>query len=259
MPDTHELYMPLSELQVIGVPGIPEVATGVNLGTLIAQSIGKAGLEVKDKDILVVAQKIVSKAEGQVLDLADVEPSPLAHRWATTHGKDARLVEIVLRESRRLLRMERGLLIVETWHGFVCANARVDTSNTPRGKVTLLPKDSDSSAAQIRQEMEREFGVQLAVIVSDTFGRPWREGLVNVALGVAGMQPFVDYRGQMDGFGRKLQVTRIAVADELASTAELVMGKTKGVPVALIRGMAYPPGEGHGRQILRSSERDLFR
>ncbi len=259
MPDTHELYMPLSELQVIGVPGIPEVATGVNLGKLIAQSIGEAGLEVKDRDILVVAQKIVSKAEGQVLDLADVEPSPLAHRWATTHGKDARLVEIVLRESRRLLRMERGLLIVETWHGFVCANAGVDTSNTPRGKVTLLPKDSDSSAAQIRQEMEGEFGVQLAVIVSDTFGRPWREGLVNVALGVAGMQPLVDYRGQMDCFGRQLQVTRIAVADELASTAELVMGKTKGVPVALIRGLAYPQGEGQGRQILLSSGKDLFR
>ena len=251
--------MPLSELQVIGVPGIPEVTTGANLGTLIAQSIGEAGLEVKDRDILVVAQKIVSKAEGQVLDLADVEPSPLAHRWATTHGKDARLVEVVLRESRRLLRMERGLLIVETWHGFVCANAGVDTSNTPRGKVTLLPKDPDSSAARIRQEMEGKFGVQLAVIVSDTFGRPWREGLVNVALGVAGMQPLVDYRGQMDCFGRQLQVTRIAVADELASTAELVMGKTKGVPVALIRGMAYPEGEGHGRQILRSSGKDLFR
>ncbi len=251
--------MPLSELQVIGVPGIPEVATGVNLGKLIAQSIREAGLEVKDRDILVVAQKIVSKAEGQVLDLADVEPSPLALRWATTHGKDARLVEVVLRESRRLLRMERGLLIVETWHGFVCANAGVDTSNTPRGKVTLLPKDSDSSAAQIRQEMEGEFGVKLAVIVSDTFGRPWREGLVNVALGVAGMQPLVDYRGQMDCFGRQLQVTRIAVADELASTAELVMGKTKGVPVALIRGLAYPQGEGQGRQILRSSGKDLFR
>ena len=155
--------------------------------------------------------------------------------------------------------MERGLLIVETWHGFVCANAGVDTSNTPRGTVTLLPKDPDSSAAQIRQEMESEFGVQLAVIVSDTFGRPWREGLVNVALGVAGMQPLADYRGQMDCFGRQLQVTRIAVADELASTAELVMGKTKGVPVALIRGMTYPEGEGHGRQILRSSEKDLFR
>ncbi len=251
--------MPMSELQVIGVPGIPEVTTGANLGTLIAQSIGEAGLEVKDRDILVVAQKIVSKAEGQVLDLADVEPSPLALRWATTHGKDARLVEVVLRESRRLLRMERGLLIVETWHGFVCANAGVDTSNTPRGKVTLLPKDPDSSAARIRQEMEGKFGVQLAVIVSDTFGRPWREGLVNVALGVAGMQPLVDYRGQMDCFGRQLQVTRIAVADELASTAELVMGKTKGVPVALIRGMPYPEGEGHGRQLLRSSGKDLFR
>ena len=251
--------MPLSELRVIGLPGFPEVARGARLGTLIAQSLRKADLEVKDKDILVVTQKIVSKAEGRLLNLADVEPSPLADRWATQHGKDARLVEVALSESRRLLRMERGLLIVETWHGFVCANAGVDASNAPSGQVTLLPKDPDHSAAQIRQDLEREFGVQLAVIVSDTFGRPWREGLVNVALGVAGMKPFVDYRGQMDPFGRPLQVTRMAVADELASTAELVMGKTKGVPVALVRGCAYPPGEGHGRQILRSPEKDLFR
>ena len=251
--------MPVSELRVIGLPGFPEVSTGANLATLIAQSIRDASLEVKDKDILVVAQKVVSKAEGQVLKLEGIEPADKAQRWARTHGKDARLVEVILSESRRVLRMERGLLIVETQHGFVCANAGVDTSNTPSGQVTLLPKDSDRSAAQMRKDLEREFGARLAVIVSDTFGRPWREGLINVALGVAGMKPWVDYRGRKDRFGEELHATQMAVADQLASTAELVMGKTRGIPVALIRGFAYPEGEGKGRQILRSAQKDLFR
>ncbi len=251
--------MAVSEVSVCGLPGFPEVSRGDNLAALIAESIRNASLEVKDKDIFVVAQKIVSKAEGQVLKLEDIEPSAKAQRWARDHGKDARLVEVVLRESKRVLRMERGLLIVETQHGFVCANAGVDTSNIASGQVTLLPKDSDRSAAQIRQDLEREFGVRLALIVSDTFGRPWREGLVNVALGVSGMTPFIDYRGQKDCFGGELQATQMAVADQLASTAELVMGKTKGVPVALIRGFDYPEGEGEGRQILRSKEKDLFR
>lgn len=251
--------MAVSELNVIGLPGLPEVSTGADLAALIAQSVGDARLEVKDRNIFVVAQKIVSKAEGQVLNLADIEPSSKAQRWAREHGKDARLVEVILRESKQVLRMERGLLIVETQHGFVCANAGVDTSNTPSGQVTLLPKDSDRSAARIRQDLEREFGARLAVIVSDTFGRPWREGLVNVALGVSGMTPFVDYRGQKDCFGGELHATRVAVADQLASTAELVMGKTKGVPVALIGGFDYPEGPGAGRQILRSREKDLFR
>ncbi len=251
--------MAVSEVSVCGLPGFPEVSRGDNLAALIAQSVRDARLEVKDKNIFVVAQKIVSKAEGQVLKLMDIEPSAKAQRWARDHGKDARLVEVILRESKQVLRMERGLLIVETQHGFVCANAGVDTSNTPSGQVTILPKDSDRSAAQIRQELEREFGARLAVIVSDTFGRPWREGLVNVALGVSGMTPLIDYRGQKDCFEGELQATRIAVADQLASTAELVMGKTKGVPVALIHGFDYPEGPGEGRQILRSREKDLFR
>jgi len=251
--------MAVSELSVFGLPGFPEVSRGANLAVLIAQSIRESNLEVKDKDIFVVAQKIVSKAEGQVLKLADIEPSAKAQRWARDQGKDARLVEVVLRESKRVLRMERGLLIVETQHGFICANAGVDTSNIASGQVTLLPKDSDRSAAQIRRDLEREFGARLALIVSDTFGRPWREGLVNVALGVSGMTPFIDYRGQKDCFGGELLATQMAVADQLASTAELVMGKTKGVPVALIRGFDYPEGSGEGRQILRSKEKDLFR
>jgi coenzyme F420-0:L-glutamate ligase/coenzyme F420-1:gamma-L-glutamate ligase len=251
--------MAISEVSVIGLPGLPEVSTGADLAALIAQSVRDARLEVKDRNIFVVAQKIVSKAEGQVLNLVDIEPSSKAQRWAREHGKDARLVEVILRESRQVLRMERGLLIAETQHGFVCANAGVDTSNTPSGQVTLLPKDSDRSAARIRRDLEREFGARLAVIVSDTFGRPWREGLVNVALGVSGMTPLVDYRGRKDRFGEELHATQMAVADQLASTAELVMGKTQGVPVALIRGFDYPEGEGKGRQILRSRKKDLFR
>ncbi len=251
--------MAVTKVCVSGLPGFPEVSRGANLAALIARSVRDARLEVKDRNIFVVAQKIVSKAEGQVLKLEDIEPSAKAQRWARDHGKDARLVEVILRESRQVLRMERGLLIVETQHGFVCANAGVDTSNTPSGQVTLLPKDSDRSAAQIRQDLEREFGARLALIVSDTFGRPWREGLVNVALGVSGMTPLIDYRGQRDCFGGALHATQMAVADQLASTAELVMGKTKGVPVALIRGFDYPEGPGEGRQILRSREKDLFR
>ncbi len=251
--------MAVSEVSVSGLPGFPEVSRGANLAALIAQSVRSAELEVRDGSIFVVAQKIVSKAEGQVLKLEDIEPSDKAQRWARDHGKDARLVEVILRESKRVLRMERGLLIVETHHGFVCANAGVDTSNVPSGQVTLLPKDSDRSAARIRQDLEREFEARLAVIVADTFGRPWREGLVNVALGVSGRTPFIAYREEKDCFGGELHATRMAVADELASTAELVMGKTNGVPVALIRGFDYPEGDGEGRQILRSREKDLFR
>ena len=251
--------MSLKELRIIGIAGIPEITKAANLGKIISHSVRAGGLEVQDKDIFVVAQKVVSKAEGQVVQLRSVEPSPFARRWAATHGKDARLVEVILSESQRLVRMERGVMIAETRHGFVCANAGVDNSNAPKDEVILLPTDPDRSAGMIRRVLETEFGVQLAVIVSDTFGRPWRAGQVNVALGVAGMGPFVDYRGQTDRQGRQLQVTRIAAADELASAAELVMGKTAGVPVALVRGFAYSEEKGCGRQLLRSSERDLFR
>jgi len=251
--------MTVAPVALAAVPDFPLVTPQDDLADILISALTAAGMTPASRDVLVVAQKIVSKAEGQVLKLEDIEPSAKAQRWARDHGKDARLVEVVLRESKRVLRMERGLLIVETQHGFVCANAGVDTSNIASGQVTLLPKDSDRSAARIRQDLEREFGVRLALIVSDTFGRPWRVGLVNVALGVSGMTPFIDYRGQKDCFGEELHATQMAVADQLASTAELVMGKTKGVPVALIRGFDYPEGEGEGRQILRSKEKDLFR
>ncbi len=251
--------MALNQLQIIGLTGIPEVSAGDDLPHLIAQAIGEDDLRVHNQDILVIAQKIVSKAEGRLVHLEEVDPSPLALSWAGTHGKDPRVVEVVLRESRRLVRMERGLLIAETRQGYICANAGVDTSNVPEGTVALLPEDPDHSAAGIRKSLETRWGVKIAVIISDSFGRPWRDGLTNVALGVSGMKPLVDYRNERDGFGNELRTTQMAVADELASAAELTMGKTDDIPVALIQGFAYPEGEGFGREIVRPSKNDLFR
>ena len=174
--------MPLKQLQIIGLSGLPEVVAGDDLPHLIADAIGKDKLRVHNQDILVIAHKIVSKAEGRVVNLEEVDPSTLALSWAGTYGKDPRVVEVVLRESRRLVRMERGLLIAETRQGYICANAGVDTSNIPEGTVALLPEDPDHSAAEIRKSLETELRVKIAVIISDTFGRPWREGLTNVAL-----------------------------------------------------------------------------
>lgn len=248
-----------TDLQIIGIPGLPEVAAGSRLDELIAGAVRSHGIGVKQKDIFVVAQKIVSKAEGRLVRLETVDPSPLARSWAEAHGKEATVVEVILGQSRRLVRMDRGILIAETDQGFVCANAGVDASNVPPGSVTLLPEDPDRSAAELRVALERQFRVSLAVIVCDTFGRPWRQGLVNVALGVSGMDPFVDYRGQSDAFGCRLEATLIAAADELASAAELVMGKTAQIPVALVRGFNYPPAEGTGRRMIRPGDEDLFR
>jgi coenzyme F420-0:L-glutamate ligase/coenzyme F420-1:gamma-L-glutamate ligase len=251
--------MPLKQLRVIGLSGLPEVSAGDDLPSLIADAMGRDSLQIHNQDILVIAQKIVSKAEGCMVNLEEVDPSPLALSWARTHGKDPRVVEVVLRESCRLVRMERGLLISETRQGYICANAGVDTSNVPEGTVALLPEDPDHSAAEIRKSLETRLGVKIAVIISDTFGRPWRDGLTNVALGVSGMKPFLDYRKERDRFGNELKATQMAVADELASAAELAMGKTDDIPVALIQGFTYPEGEGFGLELVRPSESDLFR
>jgi coenzyme F420-0:L-glutamate ligase/coenzyme F420-1:gamma-L-glutamate ligase len=249
----------IPELRIIGVPGLPEIAAGDDLPSLIARAARDANIEVSEGDILVVAQKIVSKAEGRTVQLASIEPSHLAREWAEAYGKDARMIEVVLRESKRVVRMERGLMISETHHGFVCANAGVDASNVADDVVTLLPKDSDLSARRIRALLEESFGVRVAVIISDTFGRPWREGIANVAIGVAGIAPLIDYRGQLDSHGRPLRVTVIAVADELASAAELVMQKSAGVPVVIIRGFDYDAREASARELIRPAENDLFR
>ncbi|MFY9554095.1 MAG: coenzyme F420-0:L-glutamate ligase [Blastocatellia bacterium] len=248
-----------ANIELIGVPGIPELAEGDDVAAMIATALGDTGIHVLDGDVVVVAQKIISKAEGRIVRLDSVTPSPRAHDWAAAYDKDARVVEVVLRESKRIVRMERGVLISETEHGFVCANAGVDTSNVAEGIVTLLPKDADQSARGIRQALEMRAGVRIAVIVSDTFGRPWREGLVNVALGLSGIAPLIDYRGLKDSHGNALRVTVIAIADELASAAELVMKKSSGIPVVIIRGFAYDAREASSRELIRPAEHDLFR
>ncbi len=251
--------MTLPQIQIIGLRGIPEITAGDDLPAHIVEALGAAGLPIGDRDIFVVAQKVVSKAEGRVVELDSVYPSDQAIEWATAHHKDARLVEVVRRETRRLVRQERGVMICETRHGFVCANAGVDNSNVAPGYVVLLPEDPDASARQIQTALEETFGGRLAVIISDTFGRPWREGLTNVALGVAGIAPLLDYRGQMDSFGQFLHVTMIAVADELAAAAELVMGKSDRVPVAVIRGFPFEARFASALELVRPPERDLFR
>lgn len=238
---------------------MPEVVVGDDVGALIVQAVTNAHLEVLDRDTFVVAQKIISKAEGRLVLLEAIEPSCRAREWAETYDKDPCLVEVVLRESKRIVRMERGIWIAETHHGFVCANAGVDTSNVEEGTALLLPEDPDASARQIQKAIEASCGVRLAVIISDTFGRPWREGLVNVAIGVAGLAPLIDYRGQTDSHSRPLRVTVIAIADEIASAAELVMKKKDGVPVAIIRGFDYEAREASGRELIRAPELDLFR
>ena len=249
-----------SEVRIIGVQGLPDVTSGTDLAQVITEAVQKQGLSLAGDDILVVTQKIVSKAEGQLVDLHTVTPSPFAEQIAEVQAKDPQVVEIVLRETKRIVKMAQRTIISETHHGLVCAHAGVDESNVAgEGTVALLPVDSDASARRLRQGIRERTGIELAVIISDTFGRPWREGLVNVAIGVAGMEPLKDYRGLPDTEGRILKVTTLAVADELASAAELVMGKLDKVPVALIRGYPYTPGEGDARLLLRAPEKDLFR
>lgn len=251
--------MQVPEYRVIGIPGLPEVRQGSGLGGLICGAVRAASLEVLDGDIFVVTQKVVSKDEGRTVRLELVKPSNLAGSWAGELGKDPALVEVILSQSRRIVRMDRGRLIVETHHGLVCANAGVDQSNTAAGEVTLLPEDPDASARRLRNCLEQSFGTRLAVIVSDTFGRPWREGLVNVAIGVAGLTPLMDYRGGLDSAGRPLEATAMAWADELAGAAEPVMGKTRGIPAAIVRGLTYPAAEGSARSLIRTPDKDLFR
>ena len=247
------------ELHIYGVPGMPEVAPNDDLGALIAAAVRQAGRGVEPGDVFVVAQKVVSKAEGAIVRLDEVAPSPMAEQWATESGKDPRVIEVILRESRRIVRMDRGILITETRNGFVCANAGVDASNVAPGFVTVLPRDPDASAERLRAALSARGGGPVAMIVSDTFGRPWREGGVDVALGVAGLQPLVDYRGSVDSFGRSLTSTVMALADEIAGAAEIVMRKSAATPVAIVRGTAEWAGAGNGRMLLRDAGHDLFR
>lgn len=248
-------------LQLFGLRGIPEATPGADVAALVASGLEESGLRLEPGDILVVTHKIVSKAEGRLVDLRTVTPSPLAERLAATYHKDPRQVEVVLRESKRIVRMDRGIIISETAHGFVCANAGVDASNVAGGQVVcLLPVDPDASARRVREALAARLGTQVAVVITDSFGRPWRNGIVNIAIGVAGIAPLTDYRGQPDDFGRVMNVSVLAVADELASAAELVMGKVSRCPVVLVRGYPNQPTDAAtARAIVMDPSTDLFR
>jgi coenzyme F420-0:L-glutamate ligase/coenzyme F420-1:gamma-L-glutamate ligase len=251
-------------VEVVAVAGIPEVRAGDDLAALIGDALGAAAgvLPLREDDVIVVTQKVVSKAEGAVVDLTTIEPRPAAIDFATRWDRDPRQVEVVLREARRIVRMAHGVLITETQHGFVCANGGVDASNVGPGSgsvVTLLPADPDASAARIRDALRARFGVDVPVVISDSFGRPWRWGIVDVAIGISGLAPLDDLRGSADVDGRIMRSTVRAVADELASAAELALGKTAGRPVALIRGAVFRHAEASIRETLMPAEADLFR
>ncbi len=251
---------PPSEYRVFAVGGIPEVVAGDDLAELIDTALRDQQTPLEAGDVLIVTQKIVSKAEGRVVALDDVEASQFSEEWAEEWEKDARAVELVLRESKRIVRMTRGLIVSETRHGWVCANAGVDQSNVGGGAaVALLPLDSSASAAQIRAGLVERGQVDVPVIVTDTFGRPWRNGLTNVAIGVSGMNPIRSYVGEVDAEGYDLRVTEMAIVDELASAAEPVMNKLDAVPVAVIRGLDIPVEEYDHTPLVRPAEMDLFR
>ncbi|MEE8584778.1 MAG: coenzyme F420-0:L-glutamate ligase [Acidobacteriota bacterium] len=249
----------MCELAITGIPMQGEVQPGDSLGALITEGLESTGRQWQDGDILIVAQKVVSKAEGRIVRLDQIKPSRLARQWAQRFSKDPRLLEVVLQQAHRIVRMSRGIVIAETQHGFVCANCGVDQSNTEPGTAVLLPKDPDESARKMRDFILDRHGKEIACIVSDSFGRPWREGLVSVALGVAGLQPLLDLRGQPDRQGRKLAASLLAVGDELAAAAGLAMGKAQGVPAVLIRGYRFSPAQGSGKTLLRPPGNDLFR
>ena len=218
-----------------------------------------AGQEIQNGDILVVAHKIVSKAEGHIVGLADVNPSPKAVKMGKEHAKDPRVMELILKESVQILRAKNGIIVSETKHGLVCANAGVDQSNVEGNSTVLLPVDPDRSASRLKDAVKKKAGKDIAVIITDTFGRPFREGQANVAIGVAGLSPIKSYIGSRDMYGRKLKVTEIAIVDEIAPAAELVMGKAKGVPVVIVRGLEFEKAKSGIKSLIRSKENDLFR
>jgi coenzyme F420-0:L-glutamate ligase/coenzyme F420-1:gamma-L-glutamate ligase len=250
----------MAAVTITALEGIPLIKAGDNIAQLMLASLLRADLRLADRDIIVVCQKAVSKSEGRVLDLKDITPSELAKSFAARWEKDPRVVELVLRQTSRIVRMDRGVLIVETGPGWVCANAGLDESNSMADdKAILLPVDPDASAAGIRAELKRLSGAEVAVIISDTFGRPWRDGLTEVCLGISGMEAMLDLRGTHDLGGRELSHTVVAVADELACAAGLLMEKASAIPAVLIRGYAYKPAAGTAKSLIRPAEADLFR
>ncbi len=247
-------------ISLTAIEGIPMVKAGDDLAALIAGRLDATGLRLEPGDILVVCQKVVSKAEGRVVNLKDFEPSEFARNYARRWEKDPRAVEIVLRQTNRIVRNDRGVLIVETGPGWVCANAGVDESNSLEDdRAILLPEDPDASARRLRDQIRRRLDVTVAVLITDTFGRPWRDGLTEVCLGIAGMNPILDLRGTNDLGGRELHHTVVAIADEIASAAGLLMEKSAAIPAVLVRGYEYEPFDGSARVLIRPAEADLFR
>ncbi len=253
-----------AQVEILALAGLPEIEGGDDLPGLICDALSATpgALPLRDDDVLVVTQKIVSKAERAVVDLTTVEPRPEAVDFAAEWDRDPRQIEVVLREARRVVRMTNGVLITETPHGFVCANGGVDASNVgphSGSLVTLLPRDPDASAGRIRAAIAARFAADVPVVVSDSFGRPWRWGIVDVAIGVSGLEPLDDLRGTLDADGRVMRSTVRAVADELASAAELVLGKTARRPAALVRGASFRRGEAAIADALIPAVNDLFR
>ncbi|RZD35494.1 MAG: coenzyme F420-0:L-glutamate ligase [Thaumarchaeota archaeon] len=241
-------------LEIIPIKIQREIGIDTNFVDLILESS-----EINDGDILVFSQKIVSKNEGRMLSLSSVNPSLLANGIASSYGKDPRLIELILSESERIVRMENGIIIVKTKHGFVCANAGIDESNVQDGYATLLPKDPDKSAILLKERIEQKTGKNISVIISDTFGRPFRLGQTDVAIGIAGLEPILDYNGKPDTFGKIMRVTAIAVADEICSASELVMGKVEKCPIVIVRNYSYNFSNAKIQELLRSEHDDLFR
>jgi coenzyme F420-0:L-glutamate ligase / coenzyme F420-1:gamma-L-glutamate ligase len=250
----------MPSLTLTAIEGLPMIGRGNDLARLIADAIASMGMRLQEGDVLAVCQKIVSKAEGRLVRLNEIEPSPLAEQFAARWDKDPREVELVMRQTSRIVRMDNAVLIVETGPGWVCANAGIDQSNSLGDDLAiLLPEDADASARRIRHELRHITGAEVAVLITDTFGRPWRDGLTEVCIGIAGMDPLLDMRGTTDLGGRELHHTVIAVADELAAAAGLVMPKAGAVPAVLIRGYRFKPTEASAKSLIRPAASDLFR
>jgi coenzyme F420-0:L-glutamate ligase/coenzyme F420-1:gamma-L-glutamate ligase len=247
-------------IQITSIRISDDIKLYSDLSAAILEAIADSQIKIQNGDILVVTHKIVSKAEGRIVDLARIKPSTTAIRMAKEHDKDPRVMELILKESIQILRAKNGIIISETKHGFVCANAGVDQSNVEGDKAVLLPVAPDESASRIQDAVKKKIGKEIAVIITDTFGRTFRNGQTNVAIGIAGINPVKSYIGTYDMYGRKLRVTEIAVADEIASAAELVMGKAEGTPVAIVRGYIFEKASKTSvKSLLRAKERDLFR
>jgi coenzyme F420-0:L-glutamate ligase/coenzyme F420-1:gamma-L-glutamate ligase len=250
----------MKTLQIFPVEHVPPIHPGDPLPRILLDAIRESGLSLMDNDVLAVCQKIVSKSEGRIVDLRSVTPSSRARDWADRYEKDPRMIEVVLGQAQRIVRMEQGIIIAETPTGLICANAGVDQSNAPGPEhAVLLPEDPDASAEKLRREISARTDYHVAIVITDTFGRPWREGQVDVAIGVAGLRPLLDLRGKLDWTRRRLEVTLLALADQIAAAAGLTLQKDAGTPAAIVRGIREGLGEGKAAELIRPAEKDLFR